>query len=75
MRRFSRSSRDSAGYTVPGAMSVEPELVQALDDLVAVRLPLGEQVQQQERQHALEELRIVVAGHSAGYAYYLAIVN
>ena len=38
--------------------------MQALDDLVAVGLLLREQVQQQERQHALEELRVVVAGHS-----------
>jgi hypothetical protein len=33
--------------------------VETLHDLVAVGLALGEELQQQERQHALEQLSIV----------------
>ena len=49
---------DGAGLDV-----VEAALVQALHDLVPVRLLLGQQVQQQDREHALEQLRVVGSGH------------
>ncbi len=73
--RRSRSSRDRAGYTVPGSDVGEPELVEALDHLVAVRLPLGEQVEQQEGEHALQELRIVVGGHVSRLCLVLGNIN
>ena len=50
---------------MPSRTSARPMLVQPLDHLVAVGLPLGEQLQQEQRQDALEQLRIVGRGHPA----------
>ena len=43
----------------------EPDLVEPLHDLVAVGLPFGEKLQQEQRQDALEQLRVVSGGYGA----------
>ena len=43
----------------------QPDLVQPLDELVAVGLALGEQVQQEEGEDALQQLGVVVGAHGA----------
>ena len=58
MRESWLGARRGATRMALGMLGVQP-----LDDLVAVGLLLGEQLQQQERQDALEQLGIVVGGH------------
>jgi hypothetical protein len=49
--------------------------MQALNDLVPVGLAVGEQAQQQQRQDAFEELRIVSRGHGVILSQLLCIVK
>src|SRR5664279_3934471 len=49
--------------------------MQALNDLVPVGLAVGEQAQQQKRQDAFEELRIVSRGHAFMLSQLLCIVK
>jgi hypothetical protein len=49
--------------------------MQALNDLVPVGLAVGEEAQQQQRQDAFEELRIVSRGHAFTLRQVLCIVK
>ena len=45
---------------MPFKDSGEPDLVKALHEFVPVRLPFGEQMQEKERENALQQLGVVI---------------